>query len=170
MLLCWRVEPTLAVGVVTGRETYLLLFFCFFFFYKSLVREPLDHMGLTVYLNLPGWMILWHWTQGWSNIHGSTFCRFASDQTTCLNSFVFTPAALWLCCSLSCSSLSDLTCSQIHVSLPPRLFPLVFDLCTSDIFSPDLKGRSVSVSAWNHHIWSYNGETCNTRMSLCNIC
>lgn len=101
---------------------------------------------------------------------GSTFRHSASAQTTCLDSFVLTPTALWLCGSLSCSSLSDLTCSQVHISFPPCLFPLVFDLCTSDIFSPDLKGRSTSVSAWNHHIWSYKGETCNTRTQLYNIC
>lgn len=53
----------------------------------------------------------------------------------------------------------------------PTFSLLFFNLCTFDIFSLDLEGDpSASVSAWNHHIWSYKGaETCETRMLLCNI-
>lgn len=107
--------------------------FLFFLFRNHWLQSHWTTWELSVYLYLPGWMILWRWT------------RFASDQTTCLNSFVFTPAALWLCCSLSCSSGSDLTYSQICILLPVRIFPLVFWLVHFWHFQPGFRGRSVSL-------------------------
>lgn len=128
-------EGLLACGMATGRISFSFLFSFCFLFCKITGYRPIGTQASiwSVYLNLPGWMILCYWN------------RFTSDQTTCLNSFVFTPAALWLCCSLSCSSGSYLTCSQIPILLPARLFPLVFWLAHFWHFQRGLRGRSDSL-------------------------